>query len=129
MYSFVPARLNTMLRVECPPVGKSSSFSGAPRAFRSPLRYSNRAIESVLPDVDGAEGPAAGDVADPYGLTIREREVLALLVDGLTNRRIAEALFISESTASVHVSNIIGKLGVSNRVEAAATALRSGLAR
>ena len=71
---------------------------------------------------------AAEDVADPYGLTAREREVLALLVDGQTNRRIAEALFISESTASVHVSNIIGKLGVSNRVEAAAAALRSGLA-
>jgi hypothetical protein len=49
MYSFVPARLNTMLRVECPPVGKSSSCSGAPRAFRSPLRYSKRTIESVLP--------------------------------------------------------------------------------
>jgi DNA-binding CsgD family transcriptional regulator/tetratricopeptide (TPR) repeat protein len=82
-------------------------------------------------DVDGASGDeaVAEDVADPYGLTAREREVLALLVEGHTNRRIAETLFISESTASVHVSNIIGKLGVSNRVEAAAAALRSGLAR
>jgi DNA-binding CsgD family transcriptional regulator/tetratricopeptide (TPR) repeat protein len=65
---------------------------------------------------------------DPFGLTEREREVLTLLVAGETNRRIAETLFISESTASVHVSNIIGKLGVSNRVEAAAAAVRSGLA-
>jgi DNA-binding CsgD family transcriptional regulator/tetratricopeptide (TPR) repeat protein len=87
--------------------------------------------EALRDDADGAAGEAATGErdADPYGLTSREREVLALLVEGQTNRRIAEALFISESTASVHVSNIIGKLGVSNRVEAAAAALRSGLAR
>lgn len=64
----------------------------------------------------------------PFGLTNREREVLVLLAEGLTNRRIADALFISESTASVHVSNIIGKLGVTNRVEAAAAAVRAGIA-
>jgi DNA-binding NarL/FixJ family response regulator len=68
-------------------------------------------------------------IEDPFGLTAREREVLVLLAEGQTNRRIADALFISESTASVHVSNIIGKLGVANRVEAAAAAVRSGLAR
>jgi DNA-binding CsgD family transcriptional regulator len=87
--------------------------------------------EASRDDADGAarEAVTSEDDADPYGLTTREREVLALLVEGRTNRRIAEALFISESTASVHVSNIIGKLGVSNRVEAAAAALRSGLAR
>jgi DNA-binding CsgD family transcriptional regulator/tetratricopeptide (TPR) repeat protein len=79
---------------------------------------------------DDADNAVSGDeVIDPYGLTAREREVLVLLAEGQTNRRIAETLFISESTASVHVSNIIGKLGVSNRVEAAATAVRSGLAR
>ena len=72
---------------------------------------------------------ADDEVIDPFGLTAREREVLALLADGQTNRRIADTLFISESTASVHVSNIIGKLGVANRVEAAAVAVRSGLAR
>jgi DNA-binding CsgD family transcriptional regulator/tetratricopeptide (TPR) repeat protein len=87
--------------------------------------------QPVSPEDVGAVGVpgSAGEVADPYGLTAREREVLALIVEGQTNRRIAEALFISESTASVHVSNIIGKLGVSNRVEAAAAALRSGLAQ
>jgi DNA-binding NarL/FixJ family response regulator len=53
--------------------------------------------------------------------------VLVLLAAGRTNRRIADSLFISESTASVHVSNILGKLGVSNRVEAAAVAVRLGL--
>jgi DNA-binding CsgD family transcriptional regulator len=66
---------------------------------------------------------------DQLGLTNREREVLALLAAGYTNRRIAESLFISESTAGVHVSNILGKLGVSNRVEAAAMAVRLSLAR
>jgi len=83
------------------------------------------------PSVDDAVGvgPADDQVADPYGLTHREREVLTLLAAGQTNRAIAESLFISESTASVHVSNIIGKLGVSNRTEAAAAAVRAGLAR
>ncbi|HSH32107.1 MAG TPA: LuxR C-terminal-related transcriptional regulator, partial [Actinomycetota bacterium] len=57
----------------------------------------------------------------------REREVLALLVEGHTNRRIAEELFISESTAGVHVSNILGKLGVATRTEAATVAARLGL--
>jgi DNA-binding NarL/FixJ family response regulator len=65
--------------------------------------------------------------ADGHGLTAREREVLALLVEGHTNKRIAERLFISESTAGVHVSNILGKLGVTTRTEAATVAARLGL--
>ena len=65
--------------------------------------------------------------ADDHGLTARERDVLALLVQGHTNRRIAEELFITESTAGVHVSNILGKLGVSTRTEAATVAARLGL--
>jgi DNA-binding CsgD family transcriptional regulator len=63
-------------------------------------------------------------VSDELGLTPREREVLALIADGRTNRQIAEALFISAKTASVHVSNILAKLGVANRGEAAAVAHR-----
>ncbi|XVV05665.1 helix-turn-helix transcriptional regulator [Actinosynnema sp. CA-248983] len=62
-----------------------------------------------------------------FGLTAREVEILRLVTDGLANREIAERLFISAKTASVHVSNILGKLGVANRVEAAATAHRLGL--
>jgi DNA-binding NarL/FixJ family response regulator len=59
-------------------------------------------------------------------LTIREREVLGLLAEGRSNSQIASALFISPKTASVHVSNILAKLEVSSRGEAAALAHRLG---
>jgi DNA-binding CsgD family transcriptional regulator len=78
---------------------------------------------------DGTE-PDRGTrgAGSPYGLTRREREVLAAVAAGRTNRQIAEALFISESTAGVHVSNILGKLGVGTRTEAAGVAIEQGLA-
>ena len=57
-------------------------------------------------------------------LTAREREVAALLADGLTNGQLAERLFISPKTAAVHVSNILAKLGLSTRAEIAAWAVR-----
>ncbi|WP_234590269.1 response regulator transcription factor, partial [Micromonospora sp. MH99] len=60
-------------------------------------------------------------------LTAREREVLRLVAEGHSNSRIAERLFISPKTASVHVSRIIAKLDVTNRGEAAALARRLGL--
>jgi ATP/maltotriose-dependent transcriptional regulator MalT len=63
----------------------------------------------------------------PLGLTAREYEVLRLVAAGHSNREIASELFISVKTASVHVSNILGKLGVTSRGEAAATAHRLGL--
>jgi DNA-binding CsgD family transcriptional regulator/tetratricopeptide (TPR) repeat protein len=65
--------------------------------------------------------------ADGLGLTPREVEVLLLVADGRTNPQIAEQLYISAKTASVHVSNILRKLEVSNRGEAAALAHRHGL--
>ncbi|MFL6271666.1 MAG: LuxR C-terminal-related transcriptional regulator, partial [Actinomycetes bacterium] len=61
------------------------------------------------------------------GLTPRELEVLGLLVEGRSNRQIAEQLFISGKTASVHVTNLLSKLGVHSRLEAAAMARRLGL--
>jgi len=62
--------------------------------------------------------------AHPFNLTDRELQVLRLLTRGLRNREIGKELFMSTSTASVHVSNILGKLGAKNRVEAAAIAHR-----
>jgi len=63
--------------------------------------------------------------AEPtFGLSGREREVLALIVQGRTNREIGERLFISQKTVGVHVGNILSKLGVSGRVEAAMVAVR-----
>jgi NarL family two-component system response regulator LiaR len=67
------------------------------------------------------------DVAEAYGLTPREREVLALMVEGLNNPEIAKRLVVSRSTAKAHVSNILSKLGVSNRAEAIALALQHNL--
>ena len=67
------------------------------------------------------------DPAAAYGLTEREREVLALVADGRTNRHIGEALFITEKTASVHVTHILTKMGVTSRTEAALLAARAGI--
>jgi DNA-binding CsgD family transcriptional regulator len=72
---------------------------------------------------------AEHDAAADLGLTDRELEVLRLLAEGRTNRQIGQELFITAKTASVHVSNILGKLGVKNRAEAGAAAHRMGLTR
>ena len=87
-------------------------------ATRSRIGLDDRAASAGAGKDAGSPAPA---------LTRRETEVLALLAEGRTNRQIADALFISESTAGVHVSNILGKLGVTGRTEAAAVAFRSGL--
>jgi DNA-binding NarL/FixJ family response regulator len=70
----------------------------------------------------GGRGPLAG-------LTEREREVLEFLASGCSNKEIGSELFISPKTVSVHVSNILGKLGAASRTEAAAIAHREGLSR
>jgi DNA-binding CsgD family transcriptional regulator/tetratricopeptide (TPR) repeat protein len=76
----------------------------------------------------GVVGVTAPPRGDTFGLSRREHEVLALISEGRTNREIGERLFISQKTVGVHVGNILGKLGVSGRVEAAAVAIRLGLA-
>ena len=76
---------------------------------------------------DGRPPAAAPAALESLGLTARELEVLALVAEGRSNRQVADALFISAKTASVHVSNILAKLGVGSRVEAAAVAHRLGL--
>jgi class 3 adenylate cyclase/DNA-binding CsgD family transcriptional regulator/tetratricopeptide (TPR) repeat protein len=77
--------------------------------------------------VDSAPAPEAPSPAASLGLTPRETEVLALVAGGRTNRQIGQALFITEKTASLHVSHILAKLGVAGRGEAAAVAHRLGL--
>jgi DNA-binding CsgD family transcriptional regulator len=78
---------------------------------------------------DAEEDAVAPLDDDPFGLTPREREVLAMVAEGATNREIGERLFMAEKTASVHVSRILAKLDVRSRTEAAAVAHRHGLAR
>ena len=77
--------------------------------------------------IDLEDGPAPDAPRDPLGLTDREAEVIRLVAAGRSNQQIADELFITRKTASVHVSNILAKLGVANRVEAAAIAQRLGL--
>ncbi|HEY7591214.1 MAG TPA: AAA family ATPase [Candidatus Limnocylindrales bacterium] len=77
-------------------------------------------VRTVLAD-------ASAPKSATFGLSGREREVLGLIAQGRTNREIGERLFISQKTVGVHVGNILAKLGVSGRVEAAAVAIRLGL--
>jgi DNA-binding NarL/FixJ family response regulator len=89
----------------------------APAASRSDV--------APLQPASGTLTPEAGQV---LGLSLREVEVLKLVAAGMSNGDIAERLFISRKTAAVHVTHILDKLGVSNRVEAAMVAERAGLA-
>ena len=86
-------------------------------------------LRSIQALAERARIPLHGSAAAPQttpasNLTKRERQVLTLLADGFSNRRIAQDLFISEKTVSVHISHILAKLGVTNRTEAAAAARR-----
>ncbi|MGA2821220.1 MAG: response regulator transcription factor [Anaerolineales bacterium] len=94
------------------------------RAIRA--AYAGRA--TLSPDVAQVIIHAAGQSPKPgLDLTEREREVLALMVEGLNNTEIAGRLTVSPSTIKSHVSNILTKLGVSSRTEAVTLALRHGL--
>jgi DNA-binding NarL/FixJ family response regulator len=73
------------------------------------------------------DGDATDDTTNVFGLTDREREVAAVLTRGLSNREIAEQLFIAEGTASVHVSRILRKLGVTSRGQAIALLVEQGI--
>jgi DNA-binding NarL/FixJ family response regulator len=83
-----------------------------------------RARLAPLSQDDSAE---ADDAVARLGLTDRELGVLELLTRGMTNAQIGEELFITEKTASAHVSRILAKLHVRTRVEAATTAQRLGV--
>lgn len=81
-----------------------------------------------FPGAATGTGAAAGQAAgDRFGLTRREMDVLRLVVDGLTDRDIGEALFIGHRTVASHVSSILAKLEVESRTAAATVAVRQGL--
>jgi len=101
-----------------PKAAELAARLGAQPLLQQITRLARRA-RIGLPPAAGQAGPVA-----PFGLTARELEVLRLVAAGRSNQQIAGELFISPKTASVHVSNILGKLGVTSRVEAAATAHR-----
>jgi DNA-binding CsgD family transcriptional regulator/tetratricopeptide (TPR) repeat protein len=109
------------------------AFATATRLDAAPLArevtgLATRARLTLEPDETGGPADAVvGDEAPDLGLTPREQEVLALVAYGRTNRQIADELFISENTAGVHVSNILGKLDVASRTEAVAVATMAGL--
>ncbi len=87
------------------------------------------ALQPLTPATTDNEESSAQDSVDESPLSPRETEVLQLLVDGRTDREIAEALFISPRTAQGHVANIFNKLGVNSRTAAVAAALQNDLLR
>jgi DNA-binding CsgD family transcriptional regulator/tetratricopeptide (TPR) repeat protein len=113
--------------------GARAASSGGHLALAADLRLLARRARLPFdtpgdgPDDDARDAGAHPPTA-PLGLTEREVEVLRLVAAGLTNREIGERLFISPKTASVHVSAILGKLGVDGRLEAALVAQQLGLA-
>jgi DNA-binding NarL/FixJ family response regulator len=88
------------------------------------------AIRSVHGGKSRIPGPVAERLAERMGaptLTARETEVLQLIVGGNSNKEIASALFISEATVKTHINSLLSKLGVTDRTQAATTALQRGI--
>jgi DNA-binding NarL/FixJ family response regulator len=92
------------------------------------IRKAHMGTSTLAPEAaDALVHAISSQTDDRTGLTRREQEVLALIVEGLTNAEIAERLVVSLSTVKTHVSSIISKLGASTRTEAAAIAVRRHL--
>jgi two-component system, NarL family, nitrate/nitrite response regulator NarL len=103
---------------------KDSEGSALARSIRGVIA-GETAIDLRIAQGIAAEAVAGGDRRAP--ITTREREVLSLLADGYSNRRIATQLVISETTVKGHVSNLIEKLNVSSRLEVVSRAIKTGL--
>jgi DNA-binding CsgD family transcriptional regulator/tetratricopeptide (TPR) repeat protein len=150
-------RLAARARLALPDAGAAAPEEGTPDLERpapgasGPMAFHAPSIDATgpgewSPEAPGSLGPTGPEEAParlglaqriapqpaepsgtPFNLSPRELEVLGVLAEGRTNREIARRLFISERTVAVHVGNILAKLGVSGRVEAATVALRLGL--
>jgi DNA-binding NarL/FixJ family response regulator len=96
-----------------------------PAALATAIRAVHAGHILLNPDVAGLL--AAGDAPVPAKLTVREREVLAEVARGRSNREIAHALHLSEKTVKTHVSSVLAKLGLADRTQAALYAVRAGL--
>lgn len=102
-------------------------IEGLARRGRIELETAGSRLAAASASPSASTGAPASQDRRPYGLTDRELEILGLLASGLTNRQIGERLFISPKTAGVHVSNILGKLDVGSRIQAATMAHHLGL--
>lgn len=130
----------TIVLVDDPHAGVAAA---ALRAGASAVLARQADLRELLAAIEGVRAglivldPAARDAATPIAtrtaaqpaepLTERERQVLAMLAGGLSNRRIAERLAISENTVKAHVAAILAKLGATTRTEAVTLGLRLGL--
>ncbi len=116
------AALQTATTLGCVPLENS---------LRTLARHAGVSSDALAGSPEEVSAPAAAQPPTsallPVPLTPRERDVLLMLTRGYSNQQIARRLFITESTVSVHVSHIIAKLGVSNRLQAAAAAQRLNL--
>jgi len=109
--------------------GLAAQVEGVAKRARIDLTADGRTAKVVAePDAAATSQPEERTPAQVLGLSAREWEVLELVAAGRSNAEIAEVLFISPKTASVHVTHILDKLGVNNRVEAATIAVRVGAA-
>ena len=102
------------------------------RTLADAARVTARALgaEPLLADLRGLGGPArpaSAGAATMHTLTAREREILGLVAQGRSNAEIGRQLFIRAKTVSVHVSNLMAKLGAGERTEAVALARRAGV--
>ena len=93
----------------------------------------NRAVlgqPSLSPEAAQVLIEAVNEPSQPESdMTEREREILALMVEGKSNNEIAKCIFVSQSTVKFHVSNVLSKLGVSSRTEAVALAIKHHLVK
>lgn len=97
-------------------------------ALAQAIRAAYKGLPTLAPEATQALiGAATRSVPHSYNLSERERDVLSLIVEGQTNRQIASQLSLSNSTVKFHVSNILSKLGVASRTEAASLALQKHL--